>query len=120
MDAFADKAIEQTFNDVAGELEAKGADQETAKLCANRAVDLGIEYDIQDVPSLVGIGELLGRYDAKFYEAPSIDAALLNSKVSTQQRVGRILNSSVLMKRIVDNIPAGVDRRLRARSSGSI
>ncbi len=120
MDAFADKAIEQTFNDVAGALEAKGADQETAKLSANRAVDLGIEYDIQDVPSLVGIGELLGRYDAKFYEAPSIDAALLNSKVSTQQRVGRILNSSVLMKRIVDNIPAGVDRRLRARSSGSI
>ncbi|QUL38367.1 hypothetical protein [Erythrobacter sp. JK5] len=117
MDAFADAAIAQTFDDVAAALEAKGADAATAELCAERAIELGIEYGISDTPSLVGIGELLGRYDAEFYRVRSVQAALTNRRIEPEERIGRIVNSPVLLKRIRENVPHGLDRRLRASSA---
>lgn len=119
LDAFADKAIERAFNDVADALEAKGADPETAELCADRAIELGLKYEITDTSSLVGIGELLGRYDAEFYTARSVAAALVNKRVLPERRVERILNSRALMNRIISNVPAGVDCRLRTNSKSA-
>lgn len=114
MDAFADEAMARTFDDVAAALEQKGADTATAELCAERAIELGAEYQISDTPSLIGIGELLGRYDTEFYTVRSVDAALMNTRVPSAKRVERIQNSRALMDRIIANMPEGQDRRLRA------
>jgi hypothetical protein len=118
VDALVDDAIDRIERLIAEILAKEGADQATARLCAERAVDIGIHYGINDTQSLVGIGKLLGLYDAEFETAPSIVAALSNERAPPHERVGRILNSPALMNRIIANVPPGIDRRLRAEPGG--
>lgn len=118
IDALSADAVERLFDAVADAVIARGADEETAEMCSERAIELGAFYGIFGRSSIIGIATLLGTYDAEFDTVPSVQAALTNKLLHPEQRVARILESPALLERIraraATGSGPGVDRRLRA------
>ncbi len=114
MNALELDTVHRLRGQVTRALVTQGADEQTARLCADKALDVGLRYHVTDLRSLISLATLAGTIDRDFDRTPAVIATLGNWRVAPSERVRRILDTPVLMSRIRARSAPGDDRRLIA------